>query len=434
MNSIKLKKNNKEIIINKKIKSEKIEKKINKKLIFLKKTYIIDGFRKGKAPIKLIEKNFKDNIIKDVLNKLIHTSFLKILKKKKIKKYSNLKYFLEKYKKGKDYNYTIKFNITKNKLLNKLKLIKINKLNIKITNQDIDTIFLNFKKNLSKWVNTKKPIKENDKVKIKFKLISKNKKIILKKNNFIIFIKKNFLLKKIHKKIIGKKINDKIKVKIKFSKYHPEKKIIEKKNIFLIKIIKIKEKKEKKINFNKLKKLGIKEKNIQELKKNIYINLINEAKKMEEKYLKNEFIKKWIKINKKSFSKQKILNFIKNIKKYIYLKYKNNKNIFDKSYNKNIKKEALKKIIINNLIQKIIKKESFYISKKLIKKIYKQTKNQFKKNKKKENHIKKRKILSHIKKILLIEKAFYFIFNHILIKEKQCNFIKALKKIKNIIL
>ncbi|NIH41175.1 MAG: hypothetical protein G8D27_01330 [Buchnera aphidicola (Periphyllus aceris)] len=430
MNLTVTKNNKKKIQIKNVISSKKIKKKIFKKLLLLKKNTIIDGFRKGKAPIQLIKKKFKKNIIKEILEKIINKNFLKYIKKKNIKKYSNVQYFLEKYKKGIDLNYTIEFNINYHMLLKKLKKIKLCKLNIKVKKKDINKLILNFQKNISKWISKDGLIKEHNKVYINFKLLSKNKKVIIKKNNFQIIMNKNFLLKKIYKKLINKKKNDKIIVKIKFSKYHPEKKITEKINFFIIKILKIKKKENNKINFKKIQNLGLQIKNIKELKKNILLNLKEESKKITEENLKNQFTKKWNKIFKKKFSKQEKINQIRIIKKNIFLKYKKQNNIFKKSYNINIIKKSKIELKTNYILNKIITNESLFISNQVIKQIYQQTIKNFYKNKldKTEKNILK----NNIRKILLINKAFSFIFKYTFIKNKNCSFNKAFKIHKNI--
>ncbi|CAL4323277.1 Trigger factor [Buchnera aphidicola (Periphyllus testudinaceus)] len=427
MNSIVLNKNLKKIEINNTLSSKIIEKKVKKKLLFLQKTKIINGFRRGHIPIKLIKEKFEKNITQEILKEIIYKNFLKEIQKKNIKIYKNVQYFLKKYKKGKNFNYKIQFDSIKNLLQEKLKLIKINKLKIKITNKDVNKVLLNFQKNISNWTTKKTKILENDKINIKFKLISENKKNTIKNDNFVIFVNKNFLFKKIYKKIIGKKKNDLIITHITFSKYHPYKKIsLFKKCKLLIKILKVQEKKIQNIDFKKIKNLGIKEKNVQDIKKNIYLQLKKESKKITYENLKNKFIKKWIKICKKKFSNLKKMKVIKNIKKYNLLKWKKNKNIFFKKHNKNIKKESKKILKINYLINKIIKQESLSISNKSIKKIFKQ----FKQNNYETQ--KKHKILNKIKKFMLTEQAFNFIFNNIIIKEKRCTFRKAFKKTKNV--
>ncbi|CAL4323279.1 Trigger factor [Buchnera aphidicola (Chaitophorus sp. 3695)] len=440
MNSILIKKKNITSIQKKYIISTSdIEKKINKKLLDLQKKIVINGFRKGKVPKKIIEERYKNNIFNKILKKIIHKNFIQLIQKKNIQNYKNIKYSFGKYTPGTDFNYTIKFDVILDKLIQQFKLITLYNLNIYISEENINQVILNFQKNISNWKVKNTAIKKNDKVTINYYLKLKNHNInILEKENFLIFMNKNFLLRKIFYAVIEKKIGDQITLNIDFSKYHPEKKIAGKKTTILIKIINVQEKKIKKINFKKFKKFGFIEKNIEELKKNIYIQMQEESKKITREYLKKQFIKKWIKIKKiKKYLKKnnKITPIIKkNIFKYketFLSQYKKNKNIFEKLYNKNIHKASQKKSIIDILIKKIIHKKSLSISQKLIKKIFKSTSEDFLKDKQKNTVVNKKIIIQHIKNFLLQEKAFNFIFKNVVIKNKKIDFKNALKKNKN---
>ncbi|CAL4323153.1 trigger factor [Buchnera aphidicola] len=433
MNTQIIQKKTNEIKIKNTISSKKIEKKITKELFLLKKKICINGFRKGKAPNQLIEKKFRNDVLNMILKKSIKKHLKNVIKQKKIKKYSNIEYFLEKYKKGQDFNYTLKFHIISNKLKKKIKSIKIYKLKIKIQKSDIIKTILNFQKNIIPWTTKKDFIKKNDKITFEYEILTENKKTILKKKKKSILMNKNYLFKKIYKFFLNKKINDKFKIQHKFSKYHPEKKIAGKKTILIIKIKKIQEKTNKNIDFKIIKKFGIQEKNLKELKKNILKILKVESNKISQTYLKNQFIKKWIKKNYEEISAKKITKEIKLLYKKNLLEYKKYTNIFDKKYNENLKNKCKIKLIIQNLIHQIITEESLFVSKKSIKKFFyniqkKLSTNKMLKNKK----VKKKDIMNEIKNHLLVEKTFNFIFKNVSLQEKKTNFIQALKKNRKI--
>lgn len=433
-----LKKKKSNISIKKKyiISTSYIENKIYKKLSILQKKIVINGFRKGKVPIKILENYYRDDIFYKILKKKMHKNFIKFIQKKNIQNYKNVKYNFKKYILGTDFHYTIKFDVVLDKLIKKLKSIILYKLEIYISKRNIEKVMLNFQKNISNWVKKKSEIKKNDKVTIKYQLKSKNNNTnILKNKKYSILVNKNLLLKKIFYSIIGKRIGDSITINIHFSKYHPEKKISGKKITILMKIIDIQEKKEKKINFKKFKNFGFIEKNIIELKKNIYVQLKEECKKITREYLKKQFIKIWIKINKKKIylnQNNKILFMIRKYslkyKEQFISQYKKNKNIFEKLYNKNIYKISIKKTIINILIKKIISEQSLFVSQKLIKKIFKNAKEKFLKKHEKNNKVNKKIILKNIQNFLLREQAFNFIFKNIIIKNKKIDLNSALKK------
>ncbi|MCW5197524.1 trigger factor [Buchnera aphidicola] len=420
------------------ISTNNIEKKIQKKLLNLQKKIVINGFRKGKVPKKIIEENYRNKIFNKILKKIIHQNFIKLIQKKNIQNYQNVKYFFGKYIPGTDFNYTIKFDVILDKFIQKLNSITLYNLNINISKKNIDQVMLNFQKNISPWQEKNESIKKNDKVTINYHLTLKDNNIkILKNKKLSILMNKNFLLKEIFYSIINKKKEDLITTNIKFSKYHPEKKIAGKKVTVCIKIVNIKEKKNQKINFKEFKKFGFIENNIEELKKNIYVQIKEESKKIAREYLKKQFIKKYI--NTKDIKKyiDKNNEIISMIKKNIFIykeklgsQYKKNQNIFEKLYNKNIIKASKKKAIINILIKKIILEKSLSISQKLIKKVFKNTIQNFSQKDKKNNIINKKIIIQNIKNFLLKEKAFNFIFQNVVIKNKKIDFKKALKKNK----
>ena len=76
-----------------------VDNLINDKINEILPSVDIPGFRKGKAPINIVKKKYENNILSEVLEKLVQSKTKKLLNDKDIKPYRPPRIEIKRYKK-----------------------------------------------------------------------------------------------------------------------------------------------------------------------------------------------------------------------------------------------------------------------------------------------------------------------------------------------
>lgn len=350
-----------------------LEKKINK----ISKEIELKGFRKGFVPKNIIKKRFKEQIENEIINNKINFELKSYIEKNKLNLISSPK--IEKIDKNNEnfVEINIKINSYKEIKLN-LKNIKINEYNVDIEEKDVENEIKNLQDYYGTWKNISTFSKDGDILKFSlYKKFKESKNFIIKEEE-IKLDTKDYKIKGL-KDFLKKKIID-----IEYELFINENKLSDKNDKkserFYLMIKEIKRLYPIKLSEELMKKIGIKNKNINELK-NIVRNklskiLNNKLKIIKEKQIIDSLIKNHdINIDKDLNTKENIKNLklsiilmeIKKqfninvnrneIKEKALLIYNNFENIKN---NKEILKEIENKIYLEkiiNIIEKKIEKE-----------------------------------------------------------------------------
>lgn len=364
--------------------SDRVTIKIPKKLVNndliqefvqINKTTKINGFRKGKTPIKIIQEKYGNKVYYDVFNKLMQKFFYEFIKKEKIKIIGFPKYFMHENEDEKEYfKYSVDYEVYPEFKIKDVKLITAEKIIVNVTDEDIKKNVDKQKYKEDKWNKVNRAVKINDLVTINYCIYENNKKIEKFDTEEVKFIvSKNSFIPELNNKIINHFINDVIFLKINFYKFHPEEALRSKDITFKIKILNIEEKEENieiQQNIKKIKENELTELNYKTIKKNI----IDQIKNLTQNHLQNQIIKKLTienPINIPSILLKEEINFLYN--KYTK-EYKEKKdNILEKKYHIDLESKAKKRLQIKLIIEKIINDNKILVNEKrvelLIKKI-----------------------------------------------------------------
>lgn len=364
--------------------SDRVTIKIPKKLVNndliqefvqINKTTKINGFRKGKTPIKIIQEKYGNKVYYDVFNKLMQKFFYEFIKKEKIKIIGFPKYFMHENEDEKEYfKYSVDYEVYPEFKIKDVKLITAEKIIVNVTDEDIKKNVDKQKYKEDKWNKVNRAVKINDLVTINYCIYENNKKIEKFDTEEVKFIvSQNSFIPELNNKIINHFINDVIFLKINFYKFHPEEALRSKDITFKIKILNIEEKEENieiQQNIKKIKENELTELNYKTIKKNI----IDQIKNLTQNHLQNQIIKKLTienPINIPSILLKEEINFLYN--KYTK-EYKEKKdNILEKKYHIDLESKAKKRLQIKLIIEKIINDNKILVNEKrvelLIKKI-----------------------------------------------------------------
>jgi len=409
-----------------KIPKTTVNNSLLKEFIKINKTTKIDGFRKGRAPIKVIQEKYGNSVYYDIFKQLMQKFFYEFINKEQIKIIGSPKFYMHQNeeKEKEHFEYSVIYELYPQFQLKNIKQIKVNKINVKITDQDIQNNIEKYKTKKNIWNTVNKIIKSHDRVTISYCIYEKNKKIKEFNTEKITFIvSQNTLIPELNHKIINHFINDIIFLKIKFHAFHPEKELQDKDITFKIKIIKVEKKQE--IETENSNEKNVTEKKLtqsyyQTIKNNIYsqINVITE------KYLEDQIIEKIIKKNIILIPPLLFQEERKILYKHHKKKYKEeNSNILEKKYHFDLNSQVRKKIYIRMIVEKIISDNQLVSDEKNIQQLIKKISLHYKKPVEIINlYNKNQNIQNTIRNIELESQAMFFLKNNIQIEKKYWTF------------
>ena len=228
------------------IPNKEIDIEVDKKINQILPTVNIPGFRKGKAPLNIVKKKYEDNVLNEVIQKVIDTNTKKLIDEKKFSLFRAPKVELSNYEKNKPITINLKFDLKPEIKLKDFKDLKINKYEIELGKKAEENQFKSFidsQKNFKK-IETLRQVKNSDKVIINFEASQEGLPEYLKsQKNFPIDLSfDDGILPGLNKELIEKKAKpgDKIELKINLSKILKDDKF--KKTTFHFEIISIEEK------------------------------------------------------------------------------------------------------------------------------------------------------------------------------------------------
>ena len=145
-----------------------IQEQVLIKLKAAQKDSKLKGFRKGKAPMDVVESIYGPEIRQDVLWDLASKTFSKIAQEKDLKIVSRPNLIPEKIEEGKDAKFKATFEVYPEVSLSKMSKISYTNFSCEISEDDLDKTITNLQKRMSQWETSTEASKDGDQVKISF--------------------------------------------------------------------------------------------------------------------------------------------------------------------------------------------------------------------------------------------------------------------------
>ncbi len=117
-----------------------IAKKVDDKIASLSKKVNMPGFRKGKVPLDLVRKKYKDDVMGEVINEIVNTTSQKTIKDNKLKPASQPKVEITSFDEGKDLTYKISLEVLPEVPEVKFEKISLKKHVAKVEDKDIEKL------------------------------------------------------------------------------------------------------------------------------------------------------------------------------------------------------------------------------------------------------------------------------------------------------
>lgn len=215
------------------------------------KYFNIPGFRKGKAPFKMVEKAYGIQIFyEDAFNEVATEVYAKGLEDNKIEAVSKPEIDIVQIESGKDLIFTAVVQTKPEVKLGKYKGIEIKKVEYNVSDEDVEHELSHMAEHNARLIAVEdRPVEKNDTTIIDFEGFVGDKAFEGgKAENYELEIGSGKFIPGFEDQIIGMKINEEKDIKVKFPKEYPSKDLAGKDATFKIKLHEIKKKELPEIN------------------------------------------------------------------------------------------------------------------------------------------------------------------------------------------
>lgn len=151
------------------IDANKIENAVKRELIKMAKNTRIDGFRKGKVPINIINTRYGLSVRQEVLTDLMSNHFIDAVTGAGLNPVGTPNYIpVDGYQHGQDFNFAVEFEVYPEIELKELGSIKVEKPISEVTDADVDDMLETLRKQQSDWQETSEPVTDDCNVTMDF--------------------------------------------------------------------------------------------------------------------------------------------------------------------------------------------------------------------------------------------------------------------------
>ena len=257
---------------------EEVDNSINLKIKEIIPTVSLPGFRKGKAPLNIVRKKYENNVLSEVIEKIVAEKTKKILDDKKLEAYRQPKVEIKKYVKNEPVELSVKIDLKPEIKINSFAEFEIKNLSIELDEKTIDANYQNFTNSQKHYhkLSEVRSVKLTDKIIVNISTEDQSVPDFLKsQNNLPIVTDSDYqILPDISSKLIEKKAKVGDKIKLLFDLKDVLKEKNKKEVAFMVNIISIEHVHDFKVTKDFLDKNNLKDEN--HLKENLKNNLVNQ--------------------------------------------------------------------------------------------------------------------------------------------------------------
>ena len=234
-----------EVKLNVTIEAEKFDEAIKKVYFKSAKYFNIPGFRKGKAPMNIVEKYYgKEIFYEDAFNEVVPEELEKAVEENKLEVVSRPDIDVTQIGKGQDLIFTAVFQTKPEAELGKYKGVEIKKIEYKVTDEDVEHELGHMQEHNSRLISVEdRPVEKGDIANINFEGFVDGVAFEGgKAENHELEIGSNTFIPGFEDQIIGMKIDEEKDIKVKFPDEYFSKDLAGKDATFKVKVNEIKKK------------------------------------------------------------------------------------------------------------------------------------------------------------------------------------------------
>jgi trigger factor len=148
--------------------AERVSKEIATRLQTISRTARLNGFRPGKAPLKVIRQQFGSQVHREVIGDLLQSSYAEAVTENKLSPAGNPRIEPQSMDEGQDLKYTATFEVFPEVALKPMDSLQVDRVSAEVTESDIDAMIQRLRKQQMKYVAVNRAAASGDKVTIDF--------------------------------------------------------------------------------------------------------------------------------------------------------------------------------------------------------------------------------------------------------------------------
>jgi trigger factor len=148
--------------------AERVTKEIAARLQKLSRTARLNGFRPGKAPIKVIRQQFGQQVHREVIGELLQSSFAEAVTEKQLSPAGNPRIEPQSVDEGQDLKYVATFEVFPEVALQPMESLELDRVTAEVTESDIDAMIERLRKQQVKYSPVTRAAASGDKITIDF--------------------------------------------------------------------------------------------------------------------------------------------------------------------------------------------------------------------------------------------------------------------------
>ena len=148
--------------------AQEIDSEVDKRLQQTARRVKIPGFRPGKVPMRIIRERYEDSARQEVLGDVIQRSFYEAVVQEKLNPAGAPSVEPKVFEKGKDLEYVATFEVFPEFTVSGLENIEVERLNAQISDQDVDNLIENIRKQNTEFGAVDRPAQNDDRLIIDF--------------------------------------------------------------------------------------------------------------------------------------------------------------------------------------------------------------------------------------------------------------------------
>ncbi|MBD2784775.1 trigger factor [Xenorhabdus sp. DI] len=275
-----------------------IEKAVNSELVNVAKKVRIDGFRKGKVPMKIVKQRYGASVLQDVLGDLMQRNFINAIIEQKINPAGAPSYKPEQFKEGEDFTYAVEFEVYPEIELKGLEEIEVEKPVVEVKDADVDNMLDTLRKQQATWKETDEAATAEDRVTVDFTgSIDGEEFEGGKSTDFVLAMGQGRMIPGFEDGVVGHKAGEEFTIDVTFPEdYHAEN-LKGKAAKFVINLKKVEQRELPELTEEFIKRFGISDSTVEGLRAEVRKNMERELKNAVRNNIKTQVLDGLVKAN-----------------------------------------------------------------------------------------------------------------------------------------
>jgi trigger factor len=148
--------------------AERVSKEIAARLQTISRTARLNGFRPGKAPLKVIRQQFGSQVHREVIGELLQSSYAEAVTQNQLAPAGSPRIEPQSMDEGQDLKYVATFEVFPEVVLQPIESLQVDRVTAEVTESDIDAMIERLRKQQMKHTVVSRPAAAGDKVTIDF--------------------------------------------------------------------------------------------------------------------------------------------------------------------------------------------------------------------------------------------------------------------------